>query len=235
MQQPNRRRFLFYAAGGLGAAALGSVAWRRSVGEFPITQRTSFALGTQVSITARHPSPQAANQAIDGAFAELEKIEGLLSIYRMESQVSQLNRAGRVDQPHPHLLEVLRQARLVSHQSRGAFDITVQPLWDLFAAAAKQQRIPRPDAIAAARRQVDWTNVDPQPDCVRLHEPSTAITLNGIAQGYATDCVLATLRARALSMPSSTWASTRLSASPSAAMAGPSAFNIHGTRRRLSR
>src|SRR5262245_16476640 len=70
MQQPNRRRFLFLAAGGLGAAALGDVAWREAVRELRTIHRTSFALGTQVSITARHASPPIAERAITAAFAE---------------------------------------------------------------------------------------------------------------------------------------------------------------------
>lgn len=194
MQQPNRRRFLFLAAGGLGAAALGGVAWRAAVCELPTIDRTSFALGTQVSITARHPSPLIAERAIATAFAELEQLESVLSIYRPGSQVSQLNRSARVDRPDPHLLAVLRQAQEVSQASHGAFDVTVQPLWDVFAAAARQSRLPAEAEIATARRQVDWTNVNVQTNCVQLHPPSTAITLNGIAQGYASDCVLSVLR-----------------------------------------
>jgi thiamine biosynthesis lipoprotein len=194
MQQPNRRRFLFLAAGGLGAAALGAAAWRQDRHELQTVRRTTFALGTQVSIIARHHSPDAASAAIEKAFGELVLIERLMSIYRPDSQVSELNRASRVERPHPYLVEVLRHSLVVSHQTDGAFDVTVQPLWEVFAAAAKRQTLPSPEAVAAARRQVDWTNVDPQPDCVRLHRPSTAITLNGIAQGFATDRVMATLR-----------------------------------------
>ena len=199
MQQPNRRRFLFFAAGGLGAATTGTAslataAWQRHLHELQTVQRTTFALGTQVSIVARHHLPDAASGAIDKAFAELELIEGLMSIYRSDSQLSELNRAGHVESPHPYLVEVLRHALAVSHQTRGAFDITVQPLWEVFAAAATRQALPPPSAVAAARRQVDWTNVDIQTNCVRLRRPSTAITLNGIAQGFATDRGMAALR-----------------------------------------
>jgi thiamine biosynthesis lipoprotein len=194
MQQPNRRRFLVLAAGGLSTGALGVAAWRQNLHELETVRRRGFALGTQVSIIARHHSRGAASGAIDKAFAELELVEELMSIYRPDSQVSELNRTGRLENPHPYLIDVLRHAMVVSHQTHGAFDITVQPLWEVFSAAARQRTLPSRETIAAARRQVDWTNVDSRPHCVRLHRPSTAITLNGIAQGFATDRVLTVLR-----------------------------------------
>ena len=195
-----RRRFLLIAAG--TAASVGAARWsRRSGGLFegdtrcPVATRKTFALGTEVSITVRHSSVEVAEQAIEAAFGELALVERLMSIYRPDSQISVLNRTGWLANPHPYVREVLRHATFVSRRSRGAFDVTVQPLWVVFAAAAKENRLPEPAEIAAARQKVDWTKLDvSRSDCVRLWPPGMAITLNGIAQGYATDRVLATLR-----------------------------------------
>ena len=197
MRQHSRRRFMLITAEVVGAAATGG-AFLGGDNRWPVVTRSTKALGSEVSITARHANARAADAAIDAAFAELALVERLMSIYQPESQISLLNRMGRIDHPHPYVTEVLRHAMLVSQQTGGAFDITVQPLWEVFSSAAKEQCIPSGADIAAARAKVNWTNLDLQSDCVRLWRPSTSVTLNGIAKGFATDRVLAMLRDHAI-------------------------------------
>jgi thiamine biosynthesis lipoprotein len=193
MQQPNRRRFLLASAGGLGAAAL-AAAFKCGFTEFQTVRRTTRALGTEVAIIARHPSAAVASTAIDAAFAELALVERLLSIYRPDSQLNLLNRTGRLDGPHPHFVAVLKHAQATAHHTRGAFDVTVQPLWEVFAAAAKDNRLPAPAEVAAARAAVDWRQLDVDAKNIRFRRAGMKLTLNGIAQGYATDRVLAVLQ-----------------------------------------
>ena len=47
-----------------------------------------------------------------------------------------------LDDPHPYLLKVLNEAQRTSQHSNGAFDITVQPLWALYAEAQRAGRLP---------------------------------------------------------------------------------------------
>jgi thiamine biosynthesis lipoprotein len=72
--------------------------------------------------------------------------------------------------------------------------VTVQPLWQLYAAAQKTGQLPDAAAIQQARRAVDWRNVEIAREGIRLKAPGTAVTLNGIAQGFAADRVVAVLR-----------------------------------------
>jgi thiamine biosynthesis lipoprotein len=156
--------------------------------------RTSWALGSEVSMTALHERQDVARDAVDAAFAELELVEELMSIYRPHSQLCRLNRDGVLDNPHPYFIEVLRHAQTVSQRSDGAFDITVQPLWSLYAEAKKAAALPDPEAVAVARQQVDWRRVEISSRQIRLRGEGTAITLNGIAQGYAADRAIAAIR-----------------------------------------
>ena len=118
-----------------------------------------------------------------------------MSIYRPDSQLSALNRTGLLTDAHPYLLQVLRYSQEVSARTRGAFDVTVQPLWETFASAAKQEQLPSEQAIASARAKVDWRQVTISEAAVALNKPGLKITLNGIAQGFAADRVQAALRA----------------------------------------
>lgn len=189
-----RRRLLLVMAGAGGLAGLGL--WDRRVGTSGLERvsRTSRALGTEVTMTALHASRKTAEGAIDAAFDELERVECIMSLYRPESEISRLNRAGVLEHPHPYFVSVLERARDVSVGSRGAFDVTVQPLWDLYVAANEAGRLPGDDAIDARRARVDYRKLEITSQRLRL-EAGMAITLNGIAQGFAADCALAALRA----------------------------------------
>jgi thiamine biosynthesis lipoprotein len=188
---PSRRRFLFLLGGAGGLAALGL----RSRG-LEKAERTARALGADVSLTALHENRRTATLAIDDAFAELDRIEEAMSLYRPHSQLCRLNREGILHDPDPYLVEVLRAAAEISARSGGAFDATVQPLWDLYATERKAGRLPQPAAVHDAARRVDWRKVDVAPDRIRFSEKGMAVTLNGIAQGFASDRVEAALKAR---------------------------------------
>jgi thiamine biosynthesis lipoprotein len=73
----------------------------------------------------------------------------------------------------------------------------VQPLWELFS-AARSGRIPTDEQIQAARQRVDWKRVQFTDHYVRLKGPNTRITLNGIAQGFATDRATKALQAHGI-------------------------------------
>ncbi len=198
MFRPGRRRFLF-ATMGLGAS-LGWAGWqyallsgRDSQGRLAF-RRTSQALGTKVSLVVMHENSQEAHRALDAAFAAIEQVEATMSIYRVESQLSQLNRTGVLRKPHPSLVKVLQGALATSEASEGAFDITVQPLWEVFAAAQRQKRLPSAEEIEKAKAVVDWKRVKVTDDCIQLLRPGTKLTLNGIAQGFAADQALAVLQ-----------------------------------------
>lgn len=197
MQWTNRRRFLRLALGAGASLTLGG-AWlagtsRRHNSGWQKVERSSRALGTNVSLTALHEHRETAQAALDAAFAELELVEEVLSLYRPNSQLCRLNREQALENPHPYLTAVLKQSQQLAQRSGGAFDITVQPLWALYAAAHKAGRLPDAEELRAARAKVDWRRLEVSSGRIRL-DPDMAVTLNGIAQGFAADRALAALR-----------------------------------------
>jgi thiamine biosynthesis lipoprotein len=184
-----RRHFI---AAGLGSLA-GGMAGGAALTESPLLSCSGAALafGTTVSVSVRHADATQARQAIGAALAEVRRIDGLMSIYDPFSQVFRLNRDKLLHDPDPHLLAVLAHARALSRLTLGAFDITVQPLWRAFQDAAGLP--PLPERLRA-RGLVDWTRVRAGARQVALGHPGMAITLNGLAQGYAADLALAALR-----------------------------------------
>lgn len=151
--------------------------------------RSSWALGTQVKLTVFTSDRQAATQALDEAFAELDRVESVMSLYRSDSQICELNRTGRLVSADSMLLDVLKVAERVSSETSGAFDITVQPLYKLY--SEHNERGTRPDEaeIAQVLKRVDWRRVRTSGQSVVLEGEGMEITLNGIAQGFAADVV----------------------------------------------
>ncbi|NEX63891.1 FAD:protein FMN transferase [Noviherbaspirillum sp. 17J57-3] len=182
------RRRQFLAAGmGIVAAACG---WERMLPEGQRVYRgASLAFGTTVSMQVVHHDEGAAMEAISAAFAAAAEVDRLMSLYRPDSQVRILNDEGRLGHPHPHLLRVLETAQYLSMRTQGAFDVTVQPLWEPSVDGRDRSQ---------ALQKVGWRDLAFSAHEVRLKRPGMAVTLNGIAQGYATDVALATLRRRGI-------------------------------------
>ena len=202
MRQVSRRRFVCLMAGvstSAGVVALLRLG-RERADELPSNNglqrvsRTSWALGSDVTITLLHENAVAGESAIEAAFSELELIEDVMSIYRADSQLSRLNREGMLDDPHPYFVDVLRAAQSMSRRSGGAFDVTIQPLWDLYAAAQRLKQLPADEDVASTQRSIGWQRLHVAKSQIRLDGDGAAITLNGIAQGFAADRAAAVLR-----------------------------------------
>jgi thiamine biosynthesis lipoprotein len=189
----NRRKFLTLSVGGAASLVLGHAASRRRGAANAVTRR-SWALGSDVSMTILGASTERAERALDAAFAELETVERVMSLYRHDSQLCRLNLERVVYQPHPYLVEVLLAAGEMSRRSEGAFDVTVQPLWELYAESKRRGELPADEEIAAARQLVNWRALSVKRDRIWIRTPARAITLNGIAQGFAADRAVAALR-----------------------------------------
>lgn len=187
----DRRTFM---AGGLGLGlALANSSGAKGGVQLHSVSGAELAFGTTISIEVVHDDRLEAELAIAEALAAARQVDRLMTLHRADSELATLNRTGVLERPHPWLLQVLAYARDLSHRSEGAFDITVQPLWNAFSAASLQHRLPSEDERRAAMALVDWRQVLVTPQQVSLARPGMAITLNGIAQGFAVDRARAVL------------------------------------------
>ncbi|WP_138422332.1 FAD:protein FMN transferase [Maritimibacter alexandrii] len=184
----SRRRFLAIT----GAAVVAG----RGSDAAPVARWQGPALGTLAEVRLvgiETPGPIFA--AIE---AELGRIDRLFSLYRADSALVRLNRDGELARPDPAFLELLTIARSVHHASEGAFDPTVQPLFALHAKAAAEGRAAQAGELKTVQNAVGFDRVTFDPQAVRFLRPGMAMTLNGIAQGYASDRIAALLRAQGL-------------------------------------
>ncbi|HET9069968.1 MAG TPA: FAD:protein FMN transferase [Amaricoccus sp.] len=186
------------AIGLLAAAAGLPIALRATRATAEVVTWHGRALGAPATLILHHPDRPAAERLVAACAAELDRLEGILSLYRPESALSQLNRTGALAAPPPELVAILADCRRFHALTAGAFDPTVQPLWRLYAEhfqAGGAPAGPEPQALANARAMVGLDAVKANPDRIALGRPGMALTLNGIAQGWITDRIVDRLRA----------------------------------------
>lgn len=189
-----RRRFISLTAAAAGLALLPG---RRGWAAEPLVWRGN-ALGADASLTLYAPDQAGARRLLAQSLAELERLERIFSLYRDDTALVRLNRQGFLDEAPAELVELLSISRHFSQLSDGAFDVTVQPLWELYAAHFSQANAdpagPSEAAIAHARPRLGWRGVTIDSRRIAFARPGISVTLNGIAQGYVTDKVADLLR-----------------------------------------
>ncbi len=173
---------LSLATGGLSVGALIRSGRLRKV------EGLRIRMGTPVSIAAIHPDARGAREMVDSAFAEMERLEGILSRHRSETPLSRLNRTGRLEKAPAELLHVLGWALEYAERSQGAFDPSVAPLLELHRESfARTGGAPDATEVRRILARVDYRSVNVVGPSVRLLRPGMALTLDGIAKGYIVD------------------------------------------------
>jgi thiamine biosynthesis lipoprotein len=196
----NRRRFLRITAASAAFAAAGSGAGATQPGDAVAGLSTwrGIAFGNLASITLRHPDSARTAYALRMIMTEIERLESIMSLYRADSALSQLNLQGHLHAAPSDLVQVLSRARSFGDLSGGSFDVTVQPLWrvyaDHFSVRGADPAGPSLDLIRRSAEMVDYRGVEVEPSAIRLARSGMAVTLNGIAQGYITDRIIELLK-----------------------------------------
>lgn len=165
-------------------------------------ERTQILMDTLVLIKVFLPDstqqPQAL-AAIDAAFAEMARIDTMMSSYRGDNEVAAINRAGARAASSAAISaemdSVLRAALEISERSAGAFDITIAPVMKLWGFGTDSLHVPAAEKIQAQLAAVGFhhlklehaENEGAPSTRVRFTKDDAAIDLGGIAKGYAID------------------------------------------------
>jgi thiamine biosynthesis lipoprotein len=168
----NRRRFLAISAAFAATPALGATQTWQGRG-----------LGAALSVQLVGVDAARAARVWHNIEAVIARIESAASLYA-DSALLRLNRDGHLAWPAPDLAGLMALSDRVNRATQGAFDPSVQPLW---------QAIARGGDTAAAARLVGWAQVRHDKTAITLR-PGMALTLNGVAQGWAADRVADVLR-----------------------------------------
>ena len=129
--QITRRRFIGITAAVSAASLLPSGVAQGKAIEPVVWQ--GVALGADAELRLYHPNRAVAERLVNESLAEISRLEKIFSVYQNDSQVSRLNRAGSLHSPSADLLALLSQSQSIHSLTNGAFDPTVQVLWQRYA------------------------------------------------------------------------------------------------------
>lgn len=160
--------------------------------------RESTAMDTYVSVTVydSEVSPQRANALIDSAFAEIRRIEKMMTDYTDTSEVGIINVGAGKDTVtvSEELFALLKTSVSYSEKSNGAFDVSVGPLvkaWDFL---SSEPEIPSKSKIRMLLQLVGYRNIVFDSTKVFLQERGMRIDLGAIAKGHAVDRAIEVLK-----------------------------------------
>ena len=148
----------------------GTVFIVRQQHNMPYQKNTGFIFGTVYNVTY-----QADNDLQSEIEAALKQVDAEFSMFNEQSTVARINR-GEQPQRSKMFQEVYELAQTVSHETDGAFDITVAPLVNAWGFGFKHEKMPTPqqvDSLLKIRNQMDFS---------------------AIAKGYGSDVVASLMR-----------------------------------------
>lgn len=161
-------------------------------------RRVHFLMGCFVEIEAFGENRNQLACALEAAFAEMRRLEGLLSKFLPESEVSLINQVASLSpiQVPAEVFDLLEECCNFSEACRGAFDITVAPFIDLWHSAARRNEIPSAKDRRTFSPKVGYRQIvlDPEGRTVLFKQPGMKIDLGAVGKGYAVDRATGILR-----------------------------------------
>ena len=163
-------------------------------------ERTEAIMGTRIYVELWADDAAKGDAAIEAVMAEMRRIDDLMSHYKPESQLSQINARASQEpvQVDPELFDLIKLSTHYSQITEGAFDITYASVGHLYDYPHHVR--PTEEQIKAALPAVNWRNMllDPEHHTVKFERPGMRIDLGGIGKGYAVDRGIAILQARGI-------------------------------------
>jgi thiamine biosynthesis lipoprotein len=162
-----------------------------------VVKRTREMMGTIIQMTVLDVPEERVAPVLDAALDEMKRLENLLSEWREDSEISQINRAAGL---HPvrvsqETLDNVRVGLEVSKWSDGAFDLSWAALRGLYLFQPGQERVPTDQELAERLPLVNYKNIvlDEHKQTVFLRRKGMLLGTGGIAKGYALERAAAIL------------------------------------------
>ena len=185
MDKKTRRNFLWVAL-----LVLGTI-WilARHNQPVPYQKDNGLIFGTIYNITYQHASNLKADIE-----AELHRFDGSLSPFNDTAVITRINR-GEDIAGDTLFCNVFRRSMEISHETEGAFDITVAPLANAWGFGFKKGEFPDSATVDSLRQLVGYEKVELTADGhVRRQDNRMQLSCSAVAKGYAVDVIAQLLR-----------------------------------------
>ena len=155
-----------------------------------VAKRVQMHMGTLVTVTAVSFDTQLSDRAVQAAFDEIKRLERLLSTWRSDSELSQVNaEAGRRPvKVSRETFVVVGRSLEMARLTHGGFNIALGPAIEAWSVTERQQ-IPDDQTLEQLKLLVDWTSIqlDQKAQTIYLPRKGMRLDVGGVGKGYAAD------------------------------------------------
>lgn len=158
-------------------------------------------MGTEVSVYLWSDDAESGRAALEAVYREADRIDRLMSTYRDDSEISEINRRA-ADAPllvSDELYALIRRSVEISELTAGAFDITYESVGQHFDFRKRQR--PDQSTVDAELGNIDFRHLQLNHDerIIGFSQPGVRINLGGIAKGYVVERGVEILRLKGIS------------------------------------
>ena len=167
-------------------------------------EKSGDAMGSTYTVDLYGTDRVQMEAAADAAFDEVRRLDDMLSNYKRDSELSQVNRSA-AQAPmkiSPELFDLLERCVEYSRQSEGAFDITVGPLMRVWGFYKGSGHLPHRAEVQAAMTKVGYRHIhlDRAAQTIWFDRPGVELDPGGIGKGYAVDRMVYVLKQKGISI-----------------------------------
>lgn len=164
-----------------------------------LVERSRVSMGSAVNLSAFAADEPAAVAAFEKVFAEFDRLDALMSVWKEGSDVLRINGAAgkHAVAVSPETREVLHAAQEVSEWTEGKFDVTFGALSGLWKFDHDiDGQIPDRSEITSRLPLIDYRalQVDDRAGTAALARAGMKVHLGGVGKGYAIDRAVGILR-----------------------------------------
>ncbi|NNE62560.1 MAG: FAD:protein FMN transferase [Gammaproteobacteria bacterium] len=144
-------------------------------------------MGTRISVELWHDDPNLRESCSNRIFAEMRRIDALMSPYKSTSEISYINHNAAVSSINisEEMASLINRSLQFSVLSNGAFDITFASVGYRY--DYRKQQLPADEFINSTLEAIDYRHIVLTDGRIYFKDSNVRIDLGGIAKGYAVD------------------------------------------------
>jgi thiamine biosynthesis lipoprotein len=173
---------------------------RENPTEYQTIRRSFFPMDTILDIVVQVQDENQGKDAIERAYAEIQRLENLLSATIPTSEITAINNNAGIGpvKVSPETFYLLEKGIEFGDLTEGKFDITIAPLLELYdwKEGREHGELPPSEKIAEVMELVDYQLIQLDKENMEAYLPvkGMKIDLGGIAKGYIVDRAAETLK-----------------------------------------
>lgn len=156
--------------------------------EFPLSL-TNFCFDTTITITIyEYAGESEAQDIINECFGLCNHYDKMFSATKKDSDISKINQSKTKECKVNHVVsDVIKDSIKYSKKSKGAFDVTIGELSDMWDVTGDNPTVPDGKKIKEALKHVGYKNIKCEDEKVTLKDSETHLDLGSIVKGFVAD------------------------------------------------